>query len=265
MGFGGVICSDSLLMAGARDLFAREEEMALAVLNAGVDLLLDFIEPVRVIDYLCECVEAGRLDGKRVEEAAGRVLALKERVFGNRATGSKRHIAGENTSRMSLAERIAAGAVEVIGHRGGGPLPFHRDIPLVAILVKPFETPIEPPEQPLGAALRDRFRDVNYVQLGPNADAATYQATHELARGAKQLLVAVIVRPAAWYAFGLRTEQSEFVRQLTSERDDVVLASLGVRFVLDDYPKAAARMCTFSDVPVSQQALAERVVKGGTP
>ena len=48
MGFEGVVCSDSLLMAGVRDRFEREEEMALAVLNAGVDLLLDLEEPVKV-------------------------------------------------------------------------------------------------------------------------------------------------------------------------------------------------------------------------
>ena len=48
MGFQGVVCSDSLLMAGVRDQFEREEEMALAVLNAGVDLLLDLREPVKV-------------------------------------------------------------------------------------------------------------------------------------------------------------------------------------------------------------------------
>ena len=98
---------------------------------------------------------------------------------------------------------------------------------------------------------------MKYVQLGPNADAAAYEAARELAASAKQLLVAMIVRPAAWHAFGLRPEQSEFVRQLTRERDDVVLASLGVPYALEDYPEAAVRICTYSDVPVSQQALAE--------
>ncbi len=81
-------------------------------------------------------------------------------------------------------------------------------------------------------------------------------AADELARAAEQLLVAMIVRPAAWHAFGLRPEQCELVRRLTAERD-VVLASLGVPYALDDYPDAAVRICTYSDVPVSQQALAE--------
>ena len=47
------------------------------------------------------------------------------------------------------------------------------------------------------------------------------------------------------------------MRQLIRERDDVVLASLGVPYALEDYPDAAVRICTYSDVPVSQQALAE--------
>ena len=139
-------------------------------------------------------------------------------------------------------------------------LPFNPDRPLVAILLKPFETPIDPPEQPLAAALRKRFHDVKYLQLGPHADAAAMDAAYDLARAADQLLVAMIVRPAAWHAFGLRPEQSAFVRRLTAERD-VVLVSLGVPYALDDYPDAAVRICTYSDVPVSQQALADFLVR----
>ena len=56
-----------------------------------------------------------------------------------------------------------------------------------------------------------------------------------------------------WAAAGA----AEFVQQLIRERSDVVLASLGVPYALQDYPDAAVRICTYSDVPVSQQALAE--------
>ena len=85
-------------------------------------------------------------------------------------------------------------------------------------------------------------------------------AVYEIARAAEQVLVAMIVRPAAWHAFGLRPEQCALVRRLTAERD-VVLASLGVPYALDDYPDAASRICAYSDVPVSQQALAEFVLR----
>ena len=87
------------------------------------------------------------------------------------------------------------------------------------------------------------------------------KAAGNLARDAQQLVVAMIVRPAAWHAFGLRPEQKDFVHRLVRERGNVVLASLGVPYALQDFPEAAVRICTYSDVPVSQQALAEFLLK----
>ncbi|MEX0612107.1 MAG: glycoside hydrolase family 3 protein [Pirellulales bacterium] len=258
MGFRGVVVSDSLLMAGLRDCFATEEEAALACLEAGVDLLLDPQEPVKVLDYLCAAVEKQELDANRIDEAFGRIWELKQRISSNVATSAP----GENSKSDRLinvlAERVARGAIELIGTSRA--LPLNRNEPLGVILLKPFDRPSDPPEQPLAAALRERFRDVRYVQLGPQADQAAYDSARHLAASARQLLIAVIVRPAAWHAFGLRPQQSELVRQLTSGRT-AVLASLGVPYVLSDYPEAAVRICTYSDVPASQQALAEYLVE----
>jgi hypothetical protein len=245
-------------MAGVRNRFANEEEMALAAVSAGVDLLLDINDPKRVVEFLSDCVERGNLDERRVDEAFARVWALKQRTFSQRVDDVPASDCKHDQS-ATLARQIARGAIKLRGECCPA-LPFNPARPLVAILLKPFETPIDPPEQPLAAALRNQFRDVKYQQLEPNADAATIDAAYELARGADQLLVAMIVRPAAWHACGLRPEQSAFVRRLTSERD-VVLASLGVPYALDDYPNAAVRICTYSDVPVSQQVLADFVTQ----
>jgi beta-N-acetylhexosaminidase len=262
LGFEGVVCSDSLLMAGVRGRFEREEEMALAVLNAGVDLLLDLEEPAKTIEYLCECVDSARLTMERVDEAFGRLWALKQRMF-TKAVGSSTQDDVRSCSNAAvLAKRIAAGAIQVVSDSRRPALPFDPNMPVVAILLKPFETPIEPPEQPLGAELRARFRHADYVQLGPKADAAAYESARELARRAKQLVVAIIVRPAAWYAFGLKAEQMAFVRELVGGRADVVLACLGVPTALEEYPEAAVRICTYSDVPVSQQAFVEYLLTG---
>ncbi len=258
MGFQGLICSDSLLMAGARERFDREEEMALAVLNAGVDLLLDLEEPLKVVDYLCECVKAGRLKVERLDEAFGRVWELKKRVFAKTESESSEDKECARESNGSLATLVARSAIAVIGEKNrAAPLPFRPDVPVVAILLKPFETAIEPPEQPLGPVLRERFGEAHYFQLGPKANAAAYETAREGAQGARQLLVAIIVRPAAWHAFGLREQQVAFVRELVGGRDDAVLACLGVPSALEPFSAAAVRICTYSDVPVSQRALVE--------
>jgi beta-glucosidase-like glycosyl hydrolase len=259
MAFTGAVCSDSLLMAGVRDLFENEGEMALATLNAGVDMLLDVRDPVEVVDYLTSCVERGTLSEQRVDEAYGRILTLKQKAFGQSQESSSAAAADASFARH--AERVATDAVEVLNNSGRAPLPFKPEKPLGAILLRPFETAIDPPEQPFAAALRERFPNVTYIQLGPNADASAYDAAHELAKNAEQLVIAMIIRPAAWHAFGLRPEQSEFVRRWTNERDDVVLTSLGVPYALKDYPNAAVEVCTYSDVPASQQAMADWLLK----
>lgn len=246
MAFDGVVCSDSLLMAGVRDWFEMEGELARATLMAGVDLLLDVNDPVVVADYLCKCVANGSLDEARIDEALRRVLRLK---------APHNNILPDKPS-LESAERIAQRAVQLFANGDNSPLPLDANQSLGVILLKPFESHLDPPEQPLAAALRERFKDVMYAQLGPSSDAAAYEAAEELVGNASQLLVAVIVRPAAWHKFGLLPNQAEMAHKLLNRRGGV-LASLGVPYVLDDFPEAAARICTYSDVPVSQRALAE--------
>jgi beta-N-acetylhexosaminidase len=279
LGFGGVICSDSLLMAGVRDRFASEGEMALAALAAGVDLLLDVHDPAAVVSHLVASVKSGALSSKRVDEAFGRVWSLNERVFRGEAASAAgqtsqkglgdccdwkvNQVAAVSSRKRlpipyahSLARQVAQGAIQIIGESQPSALPFDPAKPLVAVLLKPFATALDPPEQPLAGALRSRFRDVRYIEIGPSASEDDIRAAEEVARIAKQLLVAMIVKPAAWHAFGLLPPQKAFVERLSRERD-FVLASLGVPYAFDQYPDARVRICTYSDVPVSQQALAE--------
>ncbi len=259
MGFRGVVCSDSLLMAGVRDQFACEEEMALGVLKAGVDLLLDLAEPVNVVDYLCKCIKTGQLEFARVDEALARVWALKQRVFAKPAEmGAAQTVS--RTEAQTLAKKIAARAV-VLSRSAASALPFNPDQSTVAILLKPFQTAIEPLEQPLAAELRKRFRTIRYAQLGPNSDAQAYEDAFELAQTAEQLLIAIIVRPAAWHAFGLLPQQKELIRRLLQNHPRATLASLGVPQALNDFPAATTRICTYSDIPASQQALVDLLLE----
>jgi beta-glucosidase-like glycosyl hydrolase len=251
MEFDGVVCTDSLLMAGVRERFASEGEMALAALNAGVDLLLDVNDPLTVVDYLCQRVDDGQLEISQIDESLQRIWKLKATLPYSTRDGFA----------CETVRSIARQAIRVVGQNRDSMTALDRDAPLGAILLTPFEAfAADVTEQPLAAALREQFRDVQYVQLGPQASTIAYDAARALAREAKQLLVAAVVRPAAWQAFGLRAEQSEFVRAILKQRQDVVLVSLGVPSILNEFPEAAFSICTYSDVPASQQAVVEFVL-----
>jgi hypothetical protein len=81
----------------------------------------------------------------------------------------------------------------------------------------------------------------------------------QAASTAEQLLIALIVKPSAWRRFGLLDDQSALVKQLTQGRK-CVLASLGTPESLQEFGDATLSLCTYSDVPNSQVALARYLV-----
>jgi hypothetical protein len=114
----------------------------------------------------------------------------------------------------------------------------------------------------LRAALGRYFHEIAYTEVEPDVPADQLDALLAEAVAAEQLVIAIIVKPAAWHRFGLTEGQQRLVQSCIDRRSTVV-ASLGVPQVLDGYPAATARLCTFSDVPFSQRALAD--VLAGVP
>lgn len=250
MGFKGVVCSDSLLMAGVRDRFDSEGEMCLATLDAGVDLLLDVESPTEVVAALVKAVNDGRLSTDRIDEAFDRVWTLKQRSFTACQQSTSSSEAGE-----ALSLRISAAATKIVSQAELAPLPLDPATPLTCVLLKPHHRPTDPPEQPLAAALREHFSEVRYFETGPEVAANLADRILDDAASDAPLLVAMIIKPAAWHAFGLVESQEALIRTLMRDRP-VILACLGVENALDDYPDAAARIVTHSDVPASQRAMA---------
>lgn len=103
-GFGGVVCSDALMMGAlSGESPARAARNAL---DAGVDWLLYPPDPMAVIDGVAGDLARGALDRRRCEDAASRLLELK-------AWAGVGRVAGGRTApdRGALAETLAATAL----------------------------------------------------------------------------------------------------------------------------------------------------------
>jgi len=86
LGFAGVVISDDLDMKAISAEFERETALELA-LNAGNDILLiannlayDDRVAARTQESILGLVAAGRVSQARIDEACGRVLALKAKI-----------------------------------------------------------------------------------------------------------------------------------------------------------------------------------------
>lgn len=260
LGFGGVIISDSLLMEGV-DTPEDPAMQGAALLQAGVDVLLDPADPEALADGLVQAVEDGHLSETHIEEAFRRVWRLKEQWkehFGAGAFEAPASVEGQervgSAPHNQQAEAVARKAVTV-RHADPGALPLtvEADETLMVVRVTTQELGDEE-ASPLGTAAHAVWPQAQYEEVGANTSTERLEHLRQRADEADHLVLALAVEPAAWRSFGLTPAQETFVRDLT-ERHAAIIAALGSPHVLDDVPQARALLCTFSDVPASQQAL----------
>jgi hypothetical protein len=231
------------------------------LVQAGVDVVLDTPEPEEAVAGLVQAVENGDLSEARLDEACHRVWALKQKLldrFGPTIfTAPSKHIALKEVgaaSHHTFAEDIARRAVSVSDPSGQLPLRPEDASSLMVVLMKPHRSRLDPPEAPLVSALRETYPGVVYWDIGPETEQATLRDITAQAQQVQHLVVAMIVKPAAWHPFGLLPAQQQLVDALVAQRP-VVLASLGSPYIFDAFPEDTTRLCTYSDVAASQRAL----------
>ncbi len=254
--FQGAVVSDSLLMEGVKSRFDNEGDLVLHTLLAGVDMQLDVSDPGVVLAALEKAVEDGRLPMSRVDEACGRVVALKQHAFDRHVTVISGSVLAQVLDQSEkLAKSVARQSIRALDQQKQL-VPLAADRSLFVAMLRPHQSHLDPAELPLRGFLSERFPNCEYRELGPRATADDYAQALAKALAAEQVIVAMVVKPAAWFRFGLLAEQDQYVRELTAQRD-CLLVSLGSPVALESYPDAAARVCVYSDVFVSQAALAE--------
>jgi hypothetical protein len=262
LGFAGAVASDSLLMEGVKVGCNGEGDLATRALNAGVDILLDVADPLATLDALMAAVAAWRLSVARVDQALARVMRLKELVFDAAAPPAAFAMA-ENRAQTEAAARDVARRATVVAKNDGGLLPFTAARSLCAIFVNPFPLPSNADPPPLEDLLRRRFPRLSFHELGAAPSVEQLDEAAQAAAAADQVLAAFIVKPAAWHRFGLPPAIGQWLATL-AQRRPLAAACLGAPQGLDPLGMAAAQVCTYSDVPASQEALVDALLESTT-
>ncbi len=124
----------------------------------------------------------------------------------------------------------------------------------MVLFVTPYQTRLDPTEAPARAALLARFPDLTYEALNADAPEDEIERIFKKALNARELLILIVSKPAAWHGYGLPAHLYDVVSTLT-QKVTTTIASLGDPHILDSYPHAWRKICTYSDVPASQRAL----------
>lgn len=264
LGFEGVVVTDSLQMAGAKVEGKSEGELAADLLEAGVDLFVDAVDPETLVTGLAEAVRAGRVSESRLDESLARVEALRQRLrdrFGADVFATPPYppetIAASEHQR--LAERVARDAVEV----ARGPLPDLGDgTGALVVLMKPAPRPNEPVTMPMGEAVAELLPGAVYRELEPTHEDQDepFEEIRLLANDAEHLVIATVARPAAWSTFGLDARERRFAQRMM-EKHPTTLVVLGDARGLRGYDACHSALVVYSDVAASQVAAVERLAE----
>ncbi|MBW5482545.1 glycoside hydrolase family 3 protein [Streptomyces bambusae] len=121
LGFGGVVVTDALDMAGVRQKYGDDRVPVLALL-AGCDQLLNPPDLPLAHRSVLAAVESGELSVRRIEESVLRILELKARrgLFTDPYTGAERvdEVVGIPAHRAA-ADEIAAGTTTLLANPRG--------------------------------------------------------------------------------------------------------------------------------------------------
>lgn len=267
MQFEGPIVTDSLLMAAVRTTHDDPGQQAVALLEAGVDCILDPTDPEAVVGGLVRAVESGRLPAERIDAAFERMWRLKERLvhrFGPDLFTAPAHYVGRTQvgaeAHRRLARSVAERAVTLL-EGDSGLLPLEprafNEGELAVIYVTP-RSRVADAEMPLRRAVRKVAPRAAYREVDADVGANGLASIADDVARVQYIVLVLAVTPAAWQDFRLQPAQEAFIDRI-ARQGTVIAAAMGSPHVLESIPQAAVRLCTYSDVPVSQRALVRRL------
>lgn len=270
LGFGGVVVSDALNMAGfgpgsaydgaPADPAAFGASLARAA-AAGVDLLLlaEHNDPEEAYGALLAAARDGRLPAETCLAAAGRVLALKAWLAGQEQPDLSTVGCAEH---RALAAEVAARATTLVRDRAGL-LPLRLPADARVAVATPELADLTPADTSsyerceLGAALRRRHPRTDELLIP--ADPAPGEVAALAARLAGYDLAIVGTIGAAE-----RPGQAALVNELLRRGVAVIAVALRLPYDLAAYPAAPTCLCTYSVLGPSMEALADALF-GGAP
>ncbi|WP_431873120.1 glycoside hydrolase family 3 protein [Nocardiopsis eucommiae] len=227
LGYDGVVTTDALNMEGVRQTH-DDGEVAVRVVEAGVDQLLMPPDPGAAVAAIREAVESGRLTEERIDQSVLRVLTLKEKrgvLERESADPAQADAAMENPEHAEAAQRVADASVTLVRN--------------------------EADLLPLDAGTRVRVQGEGADRIAP----ALTDAGLEVVDGGEDVLV-VGTRNARG-----SEEQRGMVAAGRSQGTPVVVVAQGGPYDLEAFPDVDAYLALYSAVEVSRVAAA-RVIAG---
>jgi beta-N-acetylhexosaminidase len=222
-------------------------------------------DPRAAIAAIVAAVQSGRLPLARLDEAAGRVLAEKERLglFRESAPPLAEVARRAGTLDQKAAEEEVARRGLTLVREQSGALPLRPEAKLFTLAIHDERTAVAI-DTTLQAELKKRAAAVDYVRLDPTSCTGEGAAIAARAKEADTVLVALFVRPRSGRGtLEVPPEGKAAVAALLESGKTVVAVSFGSPYLLRDLSGLPTYLCGYGPQALVQAAAA-RAVYGET-
>ena len=265
LGFEGLIVSDALDMGGAR-AGTWDGEVAVAAVEAGVDMLLVPPDPLVTYESVLRGVRRGELSEARIDDAVRRILQAKARLDLHRKRTVDLMAVQRTVNPPSARERIDAIASKTLTlvRNDNEIVPLSSAEPPDVLLVDYlFARDRASDPDVLAEELQKRARRVRRVRLTPRT--VDTMAERIVPEPGEVVVVASYAQKRSLLGPGERAEAlTEALAELARRGTRVIFVSLGTPYALSELSGAVALIATYDFAPASQRALA-RALFGEVP
>ena len=258
-GFQGLVVTDAMGMRGISSKYAPAEAAVLA-LKAGNDLLLMPVDADVAIDAIVAAVKHGEISEERITSSVRKLLQYKkwagldtnryvdiEKVYD--AVGSPAH--------QLLAKEIERKAVTVLGNKNNI-LPFSKsgDKTILDLALADTEDPAI--GKGFNGELMERYANVDFAKIDPRSNMMEYDAALAKVATADIVLIQLqyFVRSGEMTGF-LSKEVKEFIAKVQAKGKPCVVISFGNPYLVMDFPKVDAYVCTYGGGDAGEEAAAQ--------
>lgn len=250
LGFKGVIMTDSLEMAGVRQMFP-DSRVPVEAIKAGADLLLMPPDLNLAINSVVNAVERGEISVSRINASVLRILELKARL----GLPANPYVDADSVSSHVKTHWHILSAADISNHtitiiRNSGVLPLKPNSGRTVLVTGWGDEPtIE-----VAAKMSSYGVRVTRYSTGDHPSSSVRDHAVYLAR--QKSLVVVLTRDIQW-----DTRQRELVKSLIQTGKPVIVLSVELPYDLAYVTSAKTYVATYSYNPVSLRA-AVRVMFG---
>jgi beta-N-acetylhexosaminidase len=263
LGFRGAVVTDALDMYAIAHNFAPGDAALDAVL-AGNDLLLTDQFDL-IYDALADAVRSGALPEERVHEALKRARAVRMRIFGSSSSFPER-VDSDAADRSvgtpaneEVADRIATASITLVN--GDAARIGDRPLLLATHMTGWPKVSVEPRLREALASAMWHGADLLMLDPAPNSDQEAAVVARAATAGSVALLHFNGVMSYDPDAVGASPELVSLANAIVDAGARLTVVSLGSPYALSRFPRAHARLCSYSTCAASVRAVV-RVLHG---